>query len=124
MGSPKIKNPRITATTGLTKAQVNTILGGSNFNAFTKEVNAKGDEYEKINNRENFIILSEAQKLDKDLQIGDFLNYDLEFEGMGRNASSILFSNLEYKLQKFISDNQHIPMGNIDVHYVDEVSNE
>ena len=28
------------------------------------------------------------------------------------------------KAKKFISDNQHIPMGNIDVHYIDEVSNE
>jgi len=29
------------------------------------------------------------------------------------------------KVKKFISDNQHIPMGNIDVHYIDEeVSNE
>ena len=28
------------------------------------------------------------------------------------------------KVKKFISDNQHIPMGNIDVHYVDEVSDE
>ncbi len=71
----------------------------------TSEVNDRGEEYEKPNNKENFIPLSEAKKLDSDLEIGDFLNYDLEFESMGRNASSILFSNLEYRLQKFISDN-------------------
>ncbi|MCK5110073.1 MAG: transcription termination/antitermination protein NusA [Arcobacteraceae bacterium] len=72
----------------------------------TKE-NYEGEtiEYEQPNNTENFISLDEAKKLDEDLEIGDFLNYDLEFEGMGRNASSILFSNLEYRLQKFISDN-------------------
>ena len=57
------------------------------------------------NNTENFLSLDEAKKLDTGLDVGDFLNYDLEFEGMGRNASSILFTNLEYKLQKFISDN-------------------
>ncbi len=62
-------------------------------------------EYEKPNNTENFISLDEAKKLDSDLEIGDFLNYDLEFESMGRNASTILFGNLEYRLQKFISDN-------------------
>ena len=62
-------------------------------------------EYDKINNTENFMSLDEAKELDPDLEIGDFLNYDLEFEGMGRNASTILFSNLEYKLQNFISDN-------------------
>jgi len=62
-------------------------------------------EIEIPNNPENFLAHTEAKELDSDLDIGDFLNYDLEFEGMGRNASSILFSNLEYKLQKFISDN-------------------
>ena len=72
---------------------------------FTKEINAKGEEYEKINNKENFIILDEAKELDSDIQIGDFLNYDLEFESMGRNAASILFQNLEYRLQRHIEDN-------------------
>ena len=72
---------------------------------FTKEVNDEGEEYEKLNNPENFISLDEAKELDAGLEIGDFLDYDLEFESMGRNASSILFSNLEYRLQKFISDN-------------------
>ena len=62
-------------------------------------------QYDAPNNTENFISLDEAHKLDKDLEVGDFLNYDLEFEGMGRNASVILFQNLEYKLNKFISDN-------------------
>ncbi len=62
-------------------------------------------EYDAPNNPENFISLDEAKKLDVDLAVGDFLNYDLEFEGMGRNASVILFQNLEYKLNKFISDN-------------------
>ncbi|VAY88299.1 Transcription termination protein NusA [hydrothermal vent metagenome] len=62
-------------------------------------------EVDLPNNTENFISEKEAKKLDSELEIGDFLNYDLEFESMGRNASSILFSNLEYKLQKYISDN-------------------
>ena len=62
-------------------------------------------EYDAPNNPENFISLAKAKELDVDLAVGDFLKYDLEFEGMGRNASVILFTNLEYKLQKFISDN-------------------
>lgn len=76
---------------------------------FTKETKKTDEgetiEYEKPNNTENFMSLDEAKELDPDLEIGDFLNYDLEFEGMGRNASTILFSNLEYRLQNFISDN-------------------
>jgi N utilization substance protein A len=76
---------------------------------FTKETKENRDgeivHYDKINNKDNFLSFDEAKKMDSDLEIGDFLNYDLEFEGMGRNASSILFSNLEYRLQRFISDN-------------------
>ena len=72
---------------------------------FTKEVNDDGIEYEKINNKENFLCLDEAKELDDELEIGDFLNYDLEFESMGRNAASILFQNLEYRLQRHIEDN-------------------
>jgi len=56
-------------------------------------------------NKENFLSFDEAQEIDPDLEIGDTLSYDLEFESMGRNAASILFSNLEYKLQRFIEDN-------------------
>jgi N utilization substance protein A len=64
----------------------------------------KGFEPKNIN-PENFITIEEAKQIDPDLEIGDFLNYDLEFESMGRNAATILFSNLEYKLQRFIEDN-------------------
>ena len=63
------------------------------------------EEVEQVNNTENFISLDEAKELDDDLEIGDFLNYDLEFESMGRNAATILFSNLEYRLQRHIEDN-------------------
>jgi N utilization substance protein A len=63
------------------------------------------DEDEKSINKENFITLDEAKEIDQDLEIGDFLNYDLEFESMGRNAATILFGNLEYRLQRFIEDN-------------------
>ena len=56
-------------------------------------------------NYENFITLDEAKEIDSDLEIGDFMNYDLEFENMGRNAATILHSNFEYKLQRFVEEN-------------------
>ena len=56
-------------------------------------------------NPENFLTIDEAKKIDPSLEIGDFVSYDLEFESMGRNAATILFSNFEYKLQRFIEDN-------------------
>ena len=46
-------------------------------------------------NYENFITLEEAKEIDPDLEIGDFMNYDLEFENMGRNAATILHNNFE-----------------------------
>ncbi len=63
------------------------------------------DEYENVINPENFITLEEAKEIDTDLEIGDFVDYDLEFENMGRNAATILHNNFEYKLQRFIEEN-------------------
>lgn len=78
----------------------------------TGEARAEQNEWEKENgvegkliNPENFLSIDEAKEIDTDLEIGDFLSYDLEFESMGRNAATILFSNLEYKLQRFAEDN-------------------
>ena len=63
------------------------------------------DEYGKEINAENFIDLDEAKLIDDDLEIGDFIDYDLEFENMGRNAATILHSNFEYRIQRFIEEN-------------------
>ena len=63
------------------------------------------DQYDNIINPENFIPLSEAKEIDADLDIGDFLDYDLEFENMGRNAATILHNNFEYRLQRYIEEN-------------------
>ncbi|KAB7886379.1 transcription termination factor NusA [Poseidonibacter ostreae] len=63
------------------------------------------DEYGNEINAENFIDLDEAKEIDEDLEIGDFIDYDLEFENMGRNAATILHNNFEYKIQRFIEEN-------------------
>ena len=63
------------------------------------------DEYGNEINAENFIDLDEAKEIDDDLEIGDFIDYDLEFENMGRNAATILHSNFEYRIQRFIEEN-------------------
>ncbi len=63
------------------------------------------DEYENPINAENFITIEEAKEIDEDLEIGDFVQYDLEFENMGRNAATILHNNFEYKIQRFIEVN-------------------
>ena len=71
---------------------------------FDKETRRKV-EADVPNNTDNFISLDNAKELDEDLEIGDFVQYDMEFEHMGRNAATILHSNFEYKLQNFVSDN-------------------
>ena len=63
------------------------------------------DKYGVKINPENFITLDEAKEIDSDLEIGDFMNYDLEFENMGRNAATILHNNFEYRIQRFIEEN-------------------
>lgn len=56
-------------------------------------------------NKENFISVDEAKSINSDLEIGDFMSYELEFENMGRNAATILSGNFEYRLQRFIEEN-------------------
>ncbi|OUR72595.1 transcription termination/antitermination protein NusA [Arcobacter sp. 31_11_sub10_T18] len=63
------------------------------------------DQWENPINAENFITIEEAKEIDEDLEIGDFVQYDLEFENMGRNAATILHNNFEYKIQRFIEEN-------------------
>ena len=63
------------------------------------------NEPKSIINPENFIDIKRAKELDNSLEIGDFVQYDLEFENMGRNAATILHNNFEYKIQRFIEDN-------------------
>lgn len=63
------------------------------------------NKYGEAINYENFITLEEAKEINPDLEIGDFMNYDLEFENMGRNAATILHSNFEFRLQRFIEEN-------------------
>lgn len=63
------------------------------------------DDEGNVINPENFITLDEAKDADDELEIGDFVQYDLEFEDMGRNAATILNNNFEYKIQRYIEEN-------------------
>ena len=63
------------------------------------------DEYNEIINKDNFMAIKDAKQLDNDLELGDFIQYDMEFDHMGRNAATILYNNFEYKLQHYVSEN-------------------
>ncbi len=62
------------------------------------------DEYGNPINKDNYIPIEEAKEIDPDVEIGDFVNYDLEFENMGRNAATILHHNFEYRVQRFLEE--------------------
>ncbi len=62
------------------------------------------DEYGNPINKDNYIPIEEAIEIDPDVEIGDFVNYDLEFENMGRNAATILHHNFEYRVQRFLEE--------------------
>lgn len=62
------------------------------------------DERNNVISKENYISIDEAKKIDESLEIGDFVNYDLEFENMGRNAATILHNNFEYRIQRFLEE--------------------
>ncbi|MFV7789590.1 transcription termination factor NusA [Aliarcobacter lanthieri] len=63
------------------------------------------DKEGNLINKENFINIDDAKNINADLDIGDFVSYELEFENMGRNAATILSSNFEYRLQRFVEEN-------------------
>ena len=63
------------------------------------------DEEGNIINSENYISIDAAKDINSDLEIGDFLSYELEFENMGRNAATILSSNFEFRLKRFVEEN-------------------
>lgn len=82
------------------------------------------------NENKNYISLSDAKNVDSSLDVGDFLEYDLEFEHMGRNAATILHSNLEYNIQRYLEENMlkkykdkigKVVSGNIT--YIDKLEN-
>lgn len=55
-----------------------------------------------VEDRNNFIPLSEAKKHDSEIKAGDELRYELSLEDMSRSAVNLLFRELEYKIQRLI----------------------
>lgn len=69
----------------------------------TVNVCADNDENLK-NDPHNFIALSEARKASGDVSINDEIHYEISLENMSRNAVNMLFSDLEYHIQRTIEN--------------------
>ena len=59
---------------------------------------------EQIEGKEKYITLTVAKTMDPDLEVGDKINYDLEFENLGRTFSTRLYKEMEFKIQRTIED--------------------
>lgn len=53
---------------------------------------------------QNFITLSEAQKTSDDVAVNDEIHYEISLENMSRNAVNMLFSDLEFHIQRTIEN--------------------
>lgn len=53
---------------------------------------------------EHFISLKKAHELDKSLEIGDSLNYEINIEELGRTAAGALSREIEYHIQRLIEE--------------------
>lgn len=64
------------------------------------------DDDERLENSEDesIISLSEAKEVDSDLELGDELRYEHDFDKLGRTAASILFREIEYHVQRLVED--------------------
>ena len=61
------------------------------------------DDDERLDD-EHFISLKKAHEIDKSLEIGDSLNYELNLENYGRTAAAHLSREIEYHIGKLIDD--------------------
>lgn len=61
------------------------------------------DDDERLD-EEHYISLKKAHQTDKDLEIGDSINYELNLDNLGRTAASILSREIEYHIQRLIEE--------------------
>lgn len=64
------------------------------------------DDDERLENEEDDSImsLSEAKKLDDDLEVEDEIRYEHDFDKLGRTAASILYREIEFHIQRMVED--------------------
>ena len=64
------------------------------------------DDDERLENEEDASImsLSEAKKLDDDLEVEDEIRYEHDFDKLGRTAASILYREIEFHIQRMVED--------------------
>lgn len=57
---------------------------------------------ERLKDSNHFISFDEAKKIDPNLKIGDYVEYQLDIENLGRTAANFLFKEIEHRVQILI----------------------
>ena len=71
---------------------------------YQKVLVVQGDDERLSQENENFISLEAAKELDSELEVGDALTYELSLENLGRTASSTLYKELEFHIQRRVEE--------------------
>ena len=77
---------------------------GKNLKIYKVITVLKDDDDLVKTNEEAFISLTEALKLNKDLEVEDKLTYEYDFESLGRTASSYLYNEIEYNIRILLEE--------------------
>lgn len=75
-----------------------------NIKLFQKILVVKDDDERLQNDNVHFISLSKAKEIDKFVEVGDEINYEINLEDLGRSASNILSRELNYHIQRLLEE--------------------
>lgn len=67
-----------------------------------QKINIVEDNDERLADKNNYIAISEAKKIDSDFKIGESVEYELDIENLGRTAANFLFKEIENRVQMLI----------------------
>lgn len=62
------------------------------------------DGSEEAEEKDIYITLEEAKKIDPDMAVGDELKYEMSIDNMGRGAINDLYKNIEYQIQRMLEN--------------------
>jgi N utilization substance protein A len=60
------------------------------------------NEDERLDDVDKYLAIEDAVESDKNLQIGDIIEYEIDLENLGRDAVNILFASLEHGIQRLL----------------------
>lgn len=69
-----------------------------------QKVQVVADDDERVSDSANFMGLKQAKAVDKNIEIGDEISYDINIENLGRTASMVLSRELNYHIQRLLEE--------------------